>query len=231
MLMMTEEQRKKLKPYQDMEDRLLKWRFISSIIVCFDFTLKIAYLSSSRFASIELREVYYSVLWIRPTMIICIWFYGLLLHLKQFCVDRIKSHKKFKDDIAYQKEIKSAATRGKEAITTIASLPIFLIKQGVVLTMCWTGFIRLASSYRFHGMHVSFGHSLEIVGYALPCLILQNFNNYYLNSFRTIDYLSNCMTALHMFLLWKDIYYSQMLSKGNDFFIVDRSKLGYEVLE
>ena len=70
-----------------------------------DITLKISYLHNSRFASLDVKQFYSFFLFFRPIMLVIMTIYNLLLGLKTKLVQWEKDHKKFKEDIAFQREL------------------------------------------------------------------------------------------------------------------------------
>lgn len=92
----------KLKPFQQMEDKLLKARIIATFVMTFDIFLKFAYLEYSRFASIEVKHTYISFLALRPVLIVGLMFYNFMLTSCAFMTDYKRRKKMFKDDSGFQ---------------------------------------------------------------------------------------------------------------------------------
>ena len=73
--------------------------------MCWDTLFKIAYYSYSRFASVELMQVYQAFLVFRPMLIFILGLYIGCLSTKSMVDDYQREKKKFKDDISYQKDL------------------------------------------------------------------------------------------------------------------------------
>lgn len=101
---LTKEEKLKLKLEQT-EDTLLVVRVLNSIVLTWDITLKIAYFSSSRFSSQMLKQIYLSFLFFRPALLIIALVYRTCLGVKNIYKEKKQMEKKYKDDIAYQKEL------------------------------------------------------------------------------------------------------------------------------
>jgi hypothetical protein len=50
--------REKLIPFQKLEDRMLWIRLLGSVVMLLDISMKISYVNASRFASIEIKNLY-----------------------------------------------------------------------------------------------------------------------------------------------------------------------------
>ena len=74
---------------------------IGAVILLFDVFCKISYYRTSRFASKEIKVLYYNVLFFRPIMLVLVIFYNFLLRTKNLWKAKNKKDKKYKDDIAY----------------------------------------------------------------------------------------------------------------------------------
>jgi len=72
-----------------------------AVIMTWDICTKIAYFNFSRFASIEVKQIYLFFLFFRPCLILLSSIYNLLLDLKTMMAELEKDSKKYKDDIAY----------------------------------------------------------------------------------------------------------------------------------
>lgn len=101
---LTEDDKKRLR-FQKFENTLLGLRIAGSIVMCWDVCIKCAYYNFSRFASIGLKQVYLCLLFFRPFMLFLMTLYYILLDCKTYYSEKDRKGKKFKDDIAYQKEL------------------------------------------------------------------------------------------------------------------------------
>lgn len=107
----------------------------------FDVALKEGYFTYSRFASIELKNLYFTLIFLRPILIAGLITYTAILRLKNLCVKWRRSKMKFKDDVTYQ------ADKNKEAEVDCCSefknLPVYMFKDAVRAFLCYCGFMRL----------------------------------------------------------------------------------------
>ena len=79
-------------------------RIIGSLIVCTDTLMKFDYGSNSKFSSIQLKHIYQLMLLSRPVCIFATNFYNWCLAIKLSLRKADKIYKKYKDDVAWQKE-------------------------------------------------------------------------------------------------------------------------------
>ena len=78
---------------------------IGAVILLFDIFCKISYYRTSRFASIEIKALYFRLLFFRPIMLVFGIFYNFLVQVKTLWKIKNKKDKKYKDDIGYQKDL------------------------------------------------------------------------------------------------------------------------------
>ena len=74
---------------------------IGSVILLFDIFCKLSYYTTSRFASIEIKDLYYRLLFFRPIMLVIGIFYNFLVRAKTLWKIKTKKDRKYKDDIGY----------------------------------------------------------------------------------------------------------------------------------
>lgn len=70
----------------------------------FDLCFKMSYYTGSRFASIEVKNLYYVIIIFRPVVLSALVIYLMWLKTASIFVKWRRSKKMFKDDIAYQKD-------------------------------------------------------------------------------------------------------------------------------
>jgi hypothetical protein len=74
--------REKLKPFHRLENGVIILRVLGSIVMLFDVCMKVAYYGYSRFASIEIKNLYLLLLLLRPMLISALVVYVIWLKLK-----------------------------------------------------------------------------------------------------------------------------------------------------
>ena len=166
-VILTEEDRKRLR-FEKYENALLMLRIGGGIVMTWDITLKIAYYEYNRFASLDVKQLYLCFLWFRPLLLALVTFYNMLLGLKTKLVSWEKSNKKFKDDIAYLREL--AAGEGslgshpalQDGGAEVGQLYLFYGRQLVLLVLSYTGFSRLMTKEKHYNFRLLFGHTFEI---------------------------------------------------------------------
>lgn len=102
-----------LKPPQEMqimhriachENLFFIFRLLGSLIVCADTMMKLDYGRKSKFSSLGMKNLYAYMLMTRPICILLSNFYNWCVNIKLSLRKSDKIHKKYKDDVAWQKE-------------------------------------------------------------------------------------------------------------------------------
>ena len=95
----------------------------------FDIYAKFSYYSYSRFSSVQLREMYWGTLWIRPILLSLLVMYNYCIGLKLLWKEKTSAKIMFKDDITYQheQEVKKVQETVRSAVCTETSQ---ILKEG-----------------------------------------------------------------------------------------------------
>lgn len=195
---------------------------IGAVILLFDVFCKISYYQTSRFASGEIKDLYFRLLFFRPIMLVLGIFYNFLLRAKNLWKIKTKKDKKYKDDIAYQKDLSQMrekfpdktdeeieieleakgsehkAREFKENLNDAVKTNLFLIILG------YSGFIRLIpSNWKGVKLAVVLSQVFEMFTHNVPLMMIQGQNNKSLQKYDTL-------------LIWINILFSVL--NGVDLF-------------
>lgn len=157
----------------------------------------------------------------------------LWVKIKTVYVNWRRGKKKFKDDITYKKDMAVSTTEESTQVNCcklILDAPFNLVKHVILSWLCYSGFIRLMSAEPYFKLLIVFCHTFELMSHTLPFLLIQQFNNSFLAKFTTLEWLNLVTSLLNIFFVCIEIYHMQLMSDGGDFLIVNRSKLGYDVV-
>jgi hypothetical protein len=99
------------------------------------------------------------------------------LKIKEVCINYKRSRKKFKDDIAYQKDMATQAMDGQDDKLVnlgllIVRSPISLVQHIVIWWLCYSGFIRMAYSDSYYKFLIVFSHVFELMGHTIPFMMI-----------------------------------------------------------
>ena len=161
-------------------------KLLGSLISLFDLMVKIFYYSRSRFSSKMLKQIYSAVFYFRPILISIVLLYNLLINIKRICKNRYSKNKKYKDDVAYQREMVKLEKKKKDGVasrtptfqlelmakTLAGQMVILLLKHCGMVCLCYSGFVRFLSSDEVARMPIVFGHAFEILAQNIPLMII-----------------------------------------------------------
>jgi len=138
------------------ENLFFLFRIIGSLIVCSDTLMKLDYGRKSKFTSVAMKNIYFYMLMTRP---ICIFFsnlYNWILNIKTSIKKSDKIYKKYKDDVAWQKEekerMKNRFINGKLVVVPKAqkqqqpcedNIVMITIRHMELYLLTYSGFVRL----------------------------------------------------------------------------------------
>lgn len=205
---------------------------IGAVILLFDVFCKISYYNTSRFASTEIKGLYYRLLFFRPIMLVLGIFYNFLARAKNLWKIKNKKDKKYKDDIAYQKDLslmkqkfpdktdeeiqteldakgsEHKAREFNENLIDAVKTNLFLVILG------YTGFIRLIPKWEGVKLAVVLSQVFEMFTHNVPLMIIQGQNNKFLKKYDTplvwINILFSVLNGVDLFceLLLNQIIYN-----------------------
>lgn len=188
-------------------------RILASIIMVFDLCFKMSYYTGSRFASIEVKNLYYVIIIFRPVVLSALVIYLMWLKTASIFVKWRRSKKMFKDDIAYQKDQALNTNTGTEeteinCVNLIRNLPPSIFQHIVIYWLCYTGFIRMAYSDPYYNLLILFTYIFEVIGHTIPFILIQNYNNGFLSKYGELETLNIIFSLLSLLLLGFEIYYN-----------------------
>ena len=169
-------------------------RVLGCFVVCSDTLLKIDYGQKSKFSSMGMKNLYFYMLLMRPIIIFLGNLYNWIINIKISCKKSDKIHKKYKDDVAYQKEeaerMKNRYINGKLVVVPKAqktqepcedNIIIITIRHMELYLLTYTGFVRLLQPDTNYSFALTVSGMAEMYLQAIPLMILQIFNDNELN--------------------------------------------------
>ena len=132
------------------------FRVIGSLIVCSDTLMKLDYGRNSKFTNLGLRNIYTYMLLMRPLCIFISNLYNWCVNIKLSIKKQDKISKKYKDDVAWQKEeaekMKDRYINGKLVVVPKAQKQTLPCEDNIVMItirhielylLTYSGFVRL----------------------------------------------------------------------------------------
>jgi len=98
-----------------------------------------------------------------------------------------------------------------------------------MLLLAYTGFIRLVTDEKYYTLSLVFGHTFEMFSSTIPLLMLQCYNNKFLAKFDGLDFLSVFLSVLNFADLVMEISLIQLISQGDNYYLLNRSHIGYKI--